>query len=301
MRMLDPTIRWMAMALALAPNYAADCSKNSAAVVFSLSGSATIRSPGSSAKVAVSSLDWLSDGATLEVGTGSRVVLILSNGRRFELGQGAKATLTANAAPKTTGAVREMPALPPIPKPVAVAADSAPTSGAVRVRGGEDMSGSLYPRAGMAALPDKLTLRYKSVPEATSYRVALENDRGDILLNLMTDSTEVSVPAGTIEAGARYHWRVRAMRSGGAIGVGTGEFTTLSAENALQRAESASALGATDNDPATLALLAEVDLRLGLVAEACDEFSVALQRKPEDVTLRRARDSARASLAGQDR
>jgi len=300
MWMFDSKIRWIAMALAPLPMFAADCCKNSVAVVASLSGSATVQSPGSREKAPISSLDWLSDGATLEVGTGSRAVLILSNGRRYELGQGAKATLTADATPKVSGAVRELPALPPIPKPAAVVADSAPTSGAVRVRGEEDISSYLYPRAGTVALPDKVTLRYRSVPEATSYRVALEDDGGDILLNVTTDSAEVAVPAGTMEAGTRYHWRVRAMRSGTAIGAGMAEFTTLSAENALQRTEFASALGVTGNDPATLALLAEVDLRLGLIAEAYDEFSAALQQKPDDMVLRRALDSARASLAGQD-
>jgi hypothetical protein len=299
MRMLDPTIRWMAMALALAPNYAADCCKNSAAVVFSLSGSATVRLPGNPTKVAVSGLDWLSDGATLEVGTGSRVVLILSNGRRFELGQGAKATLMANAAPKITGVVRELPALPPIPKPVAVVADSAPTSGAVRVRGGEAISDSLYPRAGMVALPDKVSLRFKAVPNATSYRVTLENDGGDILLNVTTESTEVAVPAGTIAAGEHYSWRVRAFSSGSEIAVGTAELTTLSAWNALQRAEFASALGAADNDPATLALLAGVDLRLGLVAEACSEFGAAVKQRPDHAAWQRALAACESSRNGR--
>ncbi len=299
MRILDPTIRWMAMALALGPNYAADCCKNSAAIVASLSGSATVQSPGSPAKVAVSRMDWLSEGATVEVGTGSRAVLILSNGRRFELSQGAKAMLTANSAPKITGPVRELPALPPIPKPAAVVAEAAPTPGAPRVRGPVDISDSLYPRAGMVALPDKVSLRFKAVPNATSYRVALENDGGDSLLNVTTESTEIAVPAGTIEAGARYHWRVRAMRSGVAIGAGTAEFTTLSAENALQRAEFAGALGPTDNDPATLALLAQVDLRLGLVAEACDEFNAALQQKPDDVTLQRTLNACESSRNGR--
>jgi hypothetical protein len=57
-------------------------------------------------------------------------------------------------------------------------------------------------------------------------------------------------------------------------------------------------LGATGSDAATLALLAGIDLRLGLVAEACDEFSAALKQNPEDVTLQRALDSARARLSG---
>jgi hypothetical protein len=77
------------------------------------------------------------------------------------------------------------------------------------------------------------------------------------------------------------------------------DFSTLSTEDALQRMAFASALDAKSNDPAALALLADIDLRLGLLAEACDEFSAALKQKPEDVTLQRALDSARATLSGE--
>jgi hypothetical protein len=295
MWIFNSRMRWIAMVLALTPMYATDCCKNSVAMVAYLSGSATARSPGSHERVAISSLDWLSAGMTLEVGPRSHAVLILLNGRRYELRAGAKARLAANAAPKINGAARELPALPPIPRPAPIVSDSAPTSGAVRIRGAADMS-DLYPRADVVALSDKVILRFKAVPDATSYRVALENDVGDRLLNVTTESTEVSVPSGTVKAGAHYHWGARAMRSGVAIGVGIEEFNTLSAEVALHRAEFASALSANSDDPATLALLAEVDLRLGLVAEACDEFSAALKQKPEDAALRRAFDSASASL-----
>jgi hypothetical protein len=297
MWMFDRAIRWVAIVLMAMSAQAADCCKNSVAVVASLSGSAMVRSPGSHEKASVSSLDWLSDGMTLEVGTRSHAVLILLNGHRYELKAGAKATLTAGAAPKITGAARELPALPPIPQPAPIGADSSPTSGAVRIRGAAEMS-ELYPRAGTVALPDEVTLRFKAVPDAMSYRVGLENDGGESLLNVTTEFTEVSVPSGSIKAGAHYYWRVRAMRSGTAIGVGMAEFSTLSAESALQRTEFATALGATGSDAATLALLAGIDLRLGLVAEACDEFSAALKQKPEDVTLQRALDSARARLSG---
>jgi hypothetical protein len=295
MPMLNPTIRWTMLALVLTPIYAADCCKNSVAVVASLSGSATVRSPGHE-KIALSSLDWLSEGMTVEVGTGSKAILILLNGHRYELGEGAKATLTSDGAPKVTGAVRELSALPPIPAPAAIVAESAPTSGAVRIRGAAEMS-DLYPRAGVVVLADKVTLRFKAFPDANSYRVTLEDDGGGSLWNVTTGSTEISVPSGTIEAGARYRWQVKALRSGTAIGVGNAEFGALSAESALQRMEFASALGDRRSDAATLALLAEVDLRLGLVAEACDELSEALQQKPADMALRRALDSARSQLA----
>ncbi len=298
MSMFNPTIRWVAMALGLGPMHAADCCLNSLAVVASLSGTATVRSPGSRERVPVSSLDWLSEGTTIQVGRNSQAVLILLNGHRYELGPGAEATLSADRAPKMTGTVRELPVLPPIPKPAPIAADSAPTAGSVRIRGPREMS-DLYPRVGMVAFAGKVTLRFKAVPDATSYHVVLQDSGGENVWSTTTESTEVSVPNGTTEAGAHYYWRVRAMRSGVAIGAGEAEFSTLSAANAVQRTEFAGALRANGNDPATLGLLAEVDLRLGLVAEACDEFSAALKEKPQDVGLRRGLDSAMATLAGE--
>jgi hypothetical protein len=295
----DQTILWIATALVLAPLYAADCCNSSVAVVASLTGSATVQSLGSREKTAISSLDWISSGSTLEVGARSRVVLILANGIRYELGPGARATITADAAPKIIGAAKELPALPPIPKPASILADSAPTSGAPRFRGGTDMSDHLYPRAGFVALANQVTLRFKAVPEAASYRVVLTNDGGDSLLNVTTESTEVSVPSGDIEAGARYVWRVLAMRSGVAIGIGMAEFITLPAENARQRMEFATAAGAASHDSSALALLAGVDLRLGLVAEACDELRAALKQTPEDAALRRALETCQSGRDGR--
>ena len=82
------------------------------------------------------------------------------------------------------------------------------------------------------------------------------------------------------------------MRSGVAIAEGGEEFTTLPAEDVLLRGQFASALRAGSDDPAMLAVLAGVDLRLGLVSEACEEFGEAFKQKPGDEVLRRALDSA---------
>lgn len=284
----------MAMAL-VASRMWAGCCANSVAVVESLSGSATARLSASAKKIACASLDWLADGATIEVGPRSRAVLILLNGHRYELGEGATATVSANGAPKITGKARELSALPPIPEPAPVEAESASTSGATRIRGAVAMN-HLYPGAGMAALAREVTLRFDPLPDATSYRVTLEDRQAKRLLNVTTESTEVPVPNGTMDAGAQYRWRIRAMRGNVEIGEGTAVFTTLSAENAERRAEFARALRAGRANPAGLALLGDVDLRLGLVAEACDEFGAALNGKPQDAAVRRALDACLATL-----
>ena len=296
MPLLDRTIRWIVMAFLLAPMCAADCCRNSVAVIASLSGSATAQSAGSHEKTSLSTLDWLSNGTTIDVGAASRVVLILVNGHRYELGEGARVTLTVQSVPEMKGPVRALSALPPIPAPAPIQAESAPTPGAPRFRSPPEMSG-LYPRAGSAVLPDQVTLRFKAFPKARSYSVVLEDDNHHRLLSVTTQSTGVSVGSGTIEAGAHYRWQVEAMGPGGMIGAGVAEFSALSAENILYRTEFASALSSDGDNSATLALLAEVDRRLGLVAEACDEFTAALKQHPRDGTLRRALDSARAELA----
>ncbi len=277
--------RWLAFVLLTGPLYA-QCCKNSVAVIGSLSGKAEVHTAGSHERKAAAALDWLTDGDTLEMAARSRAVVILENGHRYELRGGAKITITTHAVPKITGTVRELPPLPPIPQPVPIAAASAPTPAAVRIRGGFEMTG-LYPRAGTVALPGKAMFRYDAVPQATGYRMNLEDEAGDVVWNVMTDATNISIPSGTLEAGAHYSWRVRALRSGIEIGAGAEEFTTLSAVDSLKRDQFAEAVLAIGDDQATPALLADVDLRLGLMAEACDELNAAIRRKPEDATLRR--------------
>lgn len=286
--------KFLLAGLAAIPMYAA-CCKNSVAVVAELSGTATARVSGSNEKSPVYGLDWLAEGTTVEIGKDSKAILILLNGRRWELGEGAKATLSADAALRATGNARELVALPAIPKPAAVALESAPTSGAGRIRGAGAVT-NLYPRKNSVALAEKLTLKFAPVATATSYRVTLEDDSGNRILDTTTESTTVPVADGTTEWGSHYSWHVRAFVSSTVIAQGGSEFSTLSAEEALRREEFAKAVGVKSNDPAALALLADVDLRLGLTAEACEEFSAALQKKPDDAALRRALEAAQASL-----
>jgi hypothetical protein len=262
----------------------AECCKDSVAIVAQLSGTATARSADSRERGAIHLFDWLGEGTTLEVGKQSRAIVILSNGLRCAFGAGSKAVVAA-----------ELPALPPIPKPSAIATESASTSGAGRIRGAEVIQ-QLYPRAGMAVLADKVMLRFSGIPEATSYRLAIDDSAGNHLWSATTESTEVWIPTGVLKAGERYAWQVRAMRSGVLIALGVAEFSTLPAEEALKRTAFANALSAA-GDPASVAVLAGVDLRLGLIREAIDEFSAALNQKPGDVSLQRALDSARATMA----
>ena len=273
---------------------AAERGQDSVAVIAQLSGSATARTSAEGKPAAVHALDWIRSGTTVELGNGSRAVLILLNGHRWELRAGAKATVSGDAA-KVTGDARELAALPAIPRPAAVAVESAPTAGAAAIRGGETVTG-LYPAGHAFALADNLKLQFDAVAKATSYRVTMEDDAGNRLLDVKSESNSVVVPSGTAQWGSRYRWEVRALGPSGVMARGGGSFATLPAEEALRREEFATAVHANGGDAEALGLLGEVDLRLGLIAEACEEFSAALAQKPGDSDLRRALESAKASL-----
>jgi hypothetical protein len=107
-----------------------------------------------------------------------------------------------------------------------------------------------------------------------------------------TRDTLVAVPEDALAAGIHYTWRVRAMGDAGELAEGGAEFTTLSSDSADQRANFAKGLE-TAGVAMRLALLADIDLRLSLLAEACDEFEEAL-RLGGDEEIRRASRSAHA-------
>jgi GTPase involved in cell partitioning and DNA repair len=132
------------------------------------------------------------------------------------------------------------------------------------------------------------------VEGATIYKVVISNPDGDEVFNIDTGQTVVDVSPDTLETGIRYSWRVRAIGAAGELGSGDAEFVTLSRESVEQRSTFAQGIGSVE--PAMrLALMADVDLHLHLLAEACDQFERALRLKPSDPEIKRA--SVRASEA----
>ena len=284
--MLNRMLRWCVIAAGLCPALRAACCNGTVAVVESISGKATVRSPGAKNELALSGLEWLAAGATLHVGAKSTVTLILLNGHHYELRDGARATLTADALRGATGPVRELKPLPPIPQFAAIAGGGSSTTGAVRFRGPHDVQ-NLYPHAGTSALPASLILRFSAVQDALAYDVTLDDEAGETLLTNRATALSLEVPKDTLKAGTKYSWHVRAFGSTGLLGEGAAEFVTISAEDLERRERFAGAISETA-EPLRLALLADVDLRLGLFAEAQAEFEAALRLKPGDAAIQSA-------------
>ena len=295
--MAQRILRWLFLLAVVLPAPAADCCKGTVAVIETATGKVTMRPPSAATGTAVSGLEWVTADSILEVGHASTATLLLINGHRYELGAGSRATVTADGLSSVRGPVRELKPLPPLPKfvPIADGGDSAP--GAVRFRGPNDPQ-NLYPHAGTAALPSSLTLRFSPVLDATAYDITLEDESGDVVLQERTVSVSLEVPPEKLRTGAHYSWHVRAIGSAGELGKGVADFVTLSPEDVEQRTHFAEALGETA-EASRLALLADVDLRLGLLAEARAEFEAALRLKPDDAAIRRTLESVLLYTAGK--
>ena len=287
-------LRIIAAAIAFLPACAAECCRDSVAIVESLAGQASVQSPDSHARAPVAGLEWLTAGATIQVGAKSTVVVILLNGHRYELASGAQATIAAEALTNTRGSIRELKPLPPLPQLAPMVDDSIATSAAVRVRGASEIR-NLYPREGMAALADSATLTFSSIPEARTYEVDLTDQLGERIARYSTAETSLKISAGTLRPGAHYSWRVRAIGPIGVVGQGTASFITISEQDVERRAEFARAL--EELGPVrSSALLGDLDLHLGLLYEAQQELEAALRRKP-DHAIQHALELVHAALA----
>jgi hypothetical protein len=269
-----------------------------AAIISALSGEASVVLPPGSKRTALHVFDWLPAGSVVEVGADSHLVIAFSNGKRFQMEAGSTATLAGEALKAPTGVVRELKPFPPMPRLAAIdrAARAGARSGAVRIRGDRALQiSNLYPRRDTSALPDETTLLFSPVREAARYKVELEDEPGRTIFSAETESASLVMPSGILKPGARYYWRVKTVEIVGPAARGESEFTTLASEEIDTRASFKAGLR-EKGDAEALALLGEVDRRLGLLLEARNEFREALSKSPSDQTLRRILEAIERQL-----
>jgi hypothetical protein len=260
-----------------------------AAIISSLSGEASVIMPSAPGRKSLRLFDWLPAGSVVEVGTNSRLIIAFSNGRRYQMEAGTRAALAGGTLKALAGAVRDLPSFPPMPRLAAIdrAAQAGVKAGAIRIRGDKARQiRNLYPRADTSALPDETTLLFSPTRETARYKVELEDELGRTVFSAEIESVSLVVPRGILKPGARYYWRVRSVEIVGPAARGESEFMTLPIEEIEKRAVLRDSLKERGGIEA-LALLAEIDRRLGLLLEARNEFRAALSQSPSDETLRR--------------
>lgn len=224
--------------------------------------------------------DRVRRGATLRTGSGGRLTVAFFSGERFEIAPDSSARVEERSLAKLSGQLKPLPPVPVVPRvaPIATSEKASGRAGAIRIRGGSRVTAPrLDPGDGAIVLSEAATLRFSDVEGADRYRVEVENEAGELVLELETRSREVTVPPGILVAGQSYFWRSRAVLPTGVGPWGEAFFTTVRSDDAASRralAEKARETG----DLATLLLLAEVDRGLGLTRESCRSFEVALEK-----------------------
>ena len=292
-----PVIASLALLLVLRGGSALGQERESAvAIVSALTGTASVTVPRERKPTRLSLFDRLSAGSAIEVGRGSTLTLVFSSGARYELGETATATAGLRSLTVSSGPVRDLEPVPPLPRlsPIAENARQAPRSGAVRIRGATIFP--LYPDTGASTLADRTVLRFTAVPDASRYRVDVETESGKTVFQGETRSSTVSISPGILKPGVQYYWQVRTVDRIGQVARGAAEFVTLGAETARARAGLAASLELA-GDASSLALMAEIDRSLGLLIEAREKFRVAVAKAPGDIALRQALDRLEQQLA----
>lgn len=261
-----------------------------AALVSDLTGTVTVRASGTGDARALQRFDALVPGNTLEVGRDSTCLVVLASGQRYELGPAARATLEATRLVRTSGPVTQLPAWPTLPRLAALdgTRPSGPPGG-IRLRG--DVVAGLRP-SGTVTRAQQTVLSFQAVNGATRYKLVVEDEAGREVFAVEVSTTRTPVPPDVLTAGRPYYWTVETLDKVGAVARGSGRFTTLSPDAEQAREVLRRTVG-TSNAPDTVALLAEIDRRLGLVEEALNGFAQALARDPGNARLRQLHDSLR--------
>ena len=233
--------------------------------------------------------DWLPAGMVIDLDEKARAVIIMMDGRRYELGGGSRVQLTASSATIVRGPVKEAA---PVPGLVALApiAGRAPTvSGAVRLRARNIPK--LNPCNTVVTLRDATVLRFEPIAGASQFAVEVQTEDGRRVFAQTIDRPPLAVPAGVLSGGVEYFWTVRLIGDGPPAR-SEGRFRTLDAE-----AEAARIALGRSSDTADSGLLGGIDFHLGVLNEAIEELSAAAERNPDNVAAREAADRARAALA----
>jgi hypothetical protein len=253
------------------------------ALVFSLQGEATRKAPAQRWRP-LRLFERLSAGTIVEVRPGSRLALAFANGHLYELGERSRATLGADDLAARSGPVRALPSAPLLPVfPIAEEENAGGNCGATIVRG-ESIQG-LYPCGGAATFAAATVLRFAPVDGAGKYRIEVQDLDGALVFATETTDSSVHLPSEVLQPGRSYSWKVRTVERAGPVAEGgEARFVTLPARLAEAREALRRSIAAM-GDPASLALLAEVDRSLGLRREARDELQAALRAAPEDAGL----------------
>jgi hypothetical protein len=277
---MRPGVGWSALVVLA---FALPCSaEDPVALVLEKTGELTVSGPAAGVAKPLRAFEWVAAGARIEASDGSEATVALVSGRRYRIDPRSRVRVGADSLETLSGSCRELSRLPTLPRLARILPEAQPGSraGALRIRGRRIPD--LYPDEA-TVLADSATLTFSPLPGIDQYQVEIEDEEGEIVFHASVRAGKVVVSPGVLRPGARYRWQVRGTSPEGPAR-GEAEFSVLDREAARDRRELRASLQGAD-DTASLALLAEVDRSLGLLREARETFSRALERSPGDADL----------------
>ena len=196
---------WKLMLGCLAAAVAA--AADSAAILVAVEGTVTVSESGGT-PAAARAFDWLQAGAAIETGAGSRAVIALGDGQRFEIRERTRATVAESKVEAASGEVRPLAKTAAIPRMAGIdpATGSARRGGAVRVRGPQLANCDPGPRS--AVLPGETRFRFEPAAAVSRYLVEVQAADGSKVYRGESANGEVTLPAELLAAGSVYSWSV---------------------------------------------------------------------------------------------
>lgn len=224
----------------------------------------------------------LPDGTALNIAPGARIVAIdLGSGREYVLTAGRYAV--EKSGPSEVGG-----------KPVASSALPAGKLPAVKIATGKVAQATLVmrsarkPLAGIspnqtAVSTTRPTLRWPDNPDATAYRVTLNDAGGKTVFDSTLPKTGVVLSASEgLQAGGRYTWRVEAVREGRTLAEHRGEFSVLGATDIYRLGQFRPGEGA---EFSRRTLYAALLMEAGAIEEARSIWQALRAERPDDSAL----------------
>jgi hypothetical protein len=214
-------------------------------------------------------LDLLHPGDEVTTGSSSAVVIGFPDGRRFEIGEKAAATITADAVDFRSGTVRELARVPAVAQLNPISNLDGRHAGTDRIRAG-DRHGevTISPSHGGRVLAGQVELSVHPAQGFKGFRVEVMEGWNDTVYEAVVDTLPAVVPPGVVEAGKTYQWSIVGIDPGRPPFRVGGVFLSIARSKAEARAALARTAQAS-RDPSLFVLLAAADATLGLRSEAC--------------------------------
>lgn len=259
------------------------------AIVCFLEGKAWVSESDKKERSEIALFDWMDAKAVIETGSGTKLILAFSSGDRYELKEKAKATLGKDGFTSLKGSVEKLAPVPVMPQIVSISKEARPGSrlGGIRLRGAKRFISGLYPSEGAKVLAEKAVLTFEPIEGVEKYRVEIEDEWGNNIFSIETASHKVVASPGVLNPGANYYWQVRTQDRDTPSIFGEAIFTTVTEENARMR-NSLKSIVDQSKDVANILLLAQMDISLGLLREACETLKSALALFPDNSGIKNA-------------